>query len=75
MRKATKSEVQALARRHRYELGAARRGIATDWIVELWGEYEGRQVLVREARAFQLAEAYGGLAVWLRARADRKAVS
>ena len=73
MRKATKAEVQALARRHGYELGAARRGIATDWIVELWGEYEGRRVLVRESREFQLAAAYGGLATWLRARPDRRA--
>jgi len=70
MPRATKSTVQDLCRRKGYELGAARRGLGCTWKVELFRQYEGREVLERTADDSQLAEAYGELAVWLRDRPD-----
>jgi hypothetical protein len=68
--KATKATVRDLCRRKGYELGEARRGLATEWVIGVYHEYEGRRVPGYVARDFKLADVYGDLATWLRARPD-----
>jgi len=71
MSKATKAIVQDLCRRNGYELGSARRRFTTEWVIEVYGTFDGRRVLLREATDVALAAAYGDLAVWLRARCEQ----
>lgn len=64
--RATKAEVNGLARRIGLYSGA-RRSFTTDWVVELFDATSSR--VVRDARNPVLAVAYGELATWLRAKA------